>query len=56
MIIGVLKEIKTEENRVAMIPTGAEITVRLTHIGITITAEPAEWCHRNPACTDMGHS
>jgi alanine dehydrogenase len=31
MIIGVLKEIKTEENRVAMIPAGAEIMVDNGH-------------------------
>ncbi len=36
MIIGVLKEIKTEENRVAMIPAGAEI---LGHNGHNILVE-----------------
>jgi alanine dehydrogenase len=36
MIIGVLKEIKTEENRVAMVPAGAEI---LIHNGHTVLVE-----------------
>jgi len=36
MIIGILKEIKTEENRVAMIPAGAEI---MAHNGHTVLVE-----------------
>jgi alanine dehydrogenase len=36
MIIGVLKEIKTQENRVAVIPAGAEI---MTHHGHTVLIE-----------------
>ncbi len=41
MIIGVLKEIKTEENRVAMIPAGAEI---LVHNGHTVLVETGAGC------------
>ena len=36
MIVGILKEIKTEENRVAMIPAGVEI---FGHNGHTVLVE-----------------
>ena len=33
MVVGVLKEIKAEENRVAMTPSGVEVTQRNGEVG-----------------------
>ena len=33
MIVGVLKEIKTEENRVCMTPAGVEVMIQNGHYG-----------------------
>ena len=40
MIVGVLKEIKTEENRVCMTPAGVEVMIHNGHSMLTIFSEP----------------
>jgi alanine dehydrogenase len=43
MIVGILKEIKTEENRVCMTPAGVEVMI---HNGHTVLVEKMRRCRQ----------
>ena len=44
MIVGILKEIKTEENRVCMTPAGVEVMIHNGHYGTG--GEKCRWRQR----------